>query len=175
MGAVMVTGAAGFIGSHLCEALLSRGERVVGLDNFDHYYDPQVKRRNVTDSLNNPAFSLHEADVCDASTVGSLVRSEGVDRVVHLAALAGVRASVKRAADYVQVNVRGTCNVLEAALHARVAHVVVASTSSVYGASRECPFVETDAADHPLAPYPATKRAAELLSYSYHNMHGLPD
>ena len=173
MGAVMVTGAAGFIGSHLCEALLTRGERVAAVDNFDPYYDPQQKRRNISTSLKNPDFHFHEVDVRDVTAIDTIVRSDGVDRIVHLAALAGVRSSIERASDYVQVNVSGTCNVLEAARRSVVAQVVVASTSSVYGASSELPFVETDSADRPLAPYPATKRAAEVLAHSYCNMHSM--
>lgn len=173
MGSVLVTGAAGFIGSHLCESLLARGEKVVGVDNFDPYYDPQQKRRNVCELKENTGFRLEHADICDATIIDSLVKSEGVDRVVHLAALAGVRTSVRRASEYIQVNVGGTCNVLEAARRAEVKHVVVASTSSVYGASKEFPFVETASADRPLAPYPATKRAAEVLAHAYWNTHGL--
>ena len=173
MGTVMVTGAAGFIGSHLCEALLARGDRVVGVDNFDSYYDPQKKRHNVSHSLQHSAFHLHEKDICDATALDRIVRSEKVQGIVHLAALAGVRSSVTRAADYVQTNVYGTCNVLEAARQAQAEQVVVASTSSVYGATKELPFVETDTADRPLAPYPATKRAAEVLAHAYYNMHGL--
>lgn len=175
-GAVLVTGAAGFIGSHVCEALLARGERVIGLDNFDPYYDPAFKRRNLAEFSHNPYLTFVEADVRDAASLRDAVTAREIDRIVHLAALAGVRASIDRAADYVAVNVTGTVNVLEAVRqHAgRVKHTVVVSTSSVYGSTDRIPFVEDDSADRPLAPYPASKRAAELMAHAYFNLFKLP-
>lgn len=173
MGAVLVTGAAGFVGSHVCELLLGRGERVVGVDNFDPYYDPQIKRRTAAALAKQPDFRLRELDICDAPALTDVVRAEGIDRVVHLAALAGVRASIPRAAEYARVNLGGTVNVLEAARAVEARQVVFASTSSVYGATTRIPFVEDDVADRPLAPYPATKRAAELMAHAYHNLFGL--
>lgn len=173
MGSVLVTGAAGFVGSHVCEALLARGEQVVGLDNFDPYYDPRVKRRHIAALSKQPGFTGLEADVRDAGAVKNAVEQYRVDRVLHLAALAGVRASIDRAADYTAVNVIGTVNVLDAARSAR-AKVVVISTSSVYGSAARIPFAEEDAADRPLAPYPASKRAAEIMAYSYYNLFDMP-
>ncbi len=173
-GAVLVTGAAGFIGSHVCEALLARGERVIGLDNLDPYYDPAFKRRNLAAFSHKTNCSFIEADVRDAALLREAVAAHEIDRIVHLAALAGVRASIDRAADYVAVNVTGTVNVLEAARAWHVKHTVVVSTSSVYGSTDRIPFVEDDSADRPLAPYPASKRAAELMAHAYFNLFKLP-
>jgi UDP-glucuronate 4-epimerase len=174
---VLVTGAAGFIGSNLAEALVRRGDRVVGLDNFDPYYDPATKRRNVAEvmaMLPAPrAFELVEGDIRDRELVRGLYARSGFDAVVHLAALAGVRASVGNAARYFDVNVGGTINLLDAAVEHRVPQVVLASTSSVHGDTQRLPFVEDDPCDRPLAPYPASKRSCELLGYTYHRLHGL--
>ncbi len=174
MGSILVTGAAGFVGSHVSELLLARGERVIGLDNFDPYYDPRFKRRNLAQVSARPNFAFVEADIRDSALVSNAIREHGVDRVVHLAALAGVRASINRANDYVSVNVTGTVNVLDAARAADVKRTVFISTSSVYGATAHIPFVEDDPADQPLAPYPVSKRAAELMAYSYHNLFNQP-
>lgn len=170
-GVVLVTGAAGFIGSHVCEALLARGETVAGIDNFDSYYSPAEKRANLTALQARPRFSFLEFDVRNVDGWAPVIA--GVDRIVHLAALAGVRASVEQPLDYVAVNVDGTVRVLAAAVQAGVRQLVLASTSSVYGQGTEFPFREDLPADRPLAPYPATKRAAEMLAHSYHVAHGL--
>ncbi len=174
MGSIMVTGAAGFVGSHVAELLLARGERVIGLDNFDPYYDPRLKRRNLIPLSLHSNFTFIESDIREAASVSDLIREHGVDRIAHLAALAGVRASINRANDYVAVNVTGTINVLDAARAAGVKQTVFVSTSSVYGATAHTPFVEDDPAGQPLAPYPASKRAAELMAYSYHNLFNQP-
>jgi UDP-glucuronate 4-epimerase len=173
VGSVLVTGAAGFIGGHLASLLLGRGERVAGLDNFDPYYSPAIKRANVSRLAGAPGFFFAELDIRDGEGVRGLVREQGVDRIVHLAALAGVRASIERAGDYQAVNLGGTINLLDAAREAGVAQFVLASTSSVYGADTPVPFVESASADRPLAPYPASKRAAEMMAYTYHNLFGL--
>jgi UDP-glucuronate 4-epimerase len=174
---VLVTGAAGFIGSNIAEALLRRGDRVVGLDNFDPYYDPALKRRNLAELLamlpSPGAFELVEGDIRDRELVRELCARSGFDAVVHLAALAGVRASVGNAARYFDVNVGGSINLLDAAVEQRVPQFVLASTSSVHGDTQRLPFVEDDPCDRPLAPYPASKRSCELLAYSYHRLHGL--
>ena len=170
-GSVLVTGAAGFIGSHVCEALLARGETVVGVDNFDPYYSAVEKRANLAGMQSLPHFSFREFDVQNVDGWAPVVA--GVDRIVHLAALAGVRASVEQPLQYVAVNVGGTVRVLAAAVQAGVRQFVFASTSSVYGQAAEFPFREDLPADRPLAPYPATKRAAEMLAHAFHVAHGL--
>jgi UDP-glucuronate 4-epimerase len=169
----LVTGAAGFIGSHATEALLARGDGVAGLDNFNDYYDPARKRANVALLTSNPHFTLHEADVRDAETMERICAEGKFDAVVHLAAMAGVRYSINRAPLYVDVNVRGTVNLLEAARKTGVPHFVLASTSSVYGRTERLPFREDDPLGRPLAPYPATKIAAEVMGHAYHNLFGL--
>jgi len=171
---ILVTGAAGFIGSHVSALLLARGDEVVGLDNFDPYYAPSRKWEHVEAVRSGPGghrFTLVQGDIRDRDLLAA-VFARRFDGVVHLAALAGVRASVERPYDYVDVNVTGMLNVLEAIRRAPVRNLVLVSTSSAYGDAKP-PFVETDPADRPLAPYAATKRAAEMLCHSYHHVHGL--
>ena len=175
---VLVTGAAGFIGSHTVEALLRRGDRVVGLDNINDYYSPARKRQNIAEIESakpaGGAFHFVEGDVRDRPLLDRVFADDPIDAVVHLAALPGVRASLYQPKLYCDVNLGGTLELLEQARQRRPASFVLASTSSVYGASDHIPYVETDPCDRPLAPYPASKRAAELLAYSYHHAHGLP-
>ena len=171
---ILVTGAAGFVGSHISAALLARGDEVVGLDSFDDYYSPARKHANVEEVRQGPGgerFTMVEGDIRDRDLMRRLLQ-DGFHAVAHLAGLAGVRASVDSPHAYVEVNVGGTLNLLEAARHAPVRNVVITSTSSAYGNSSP-PFVETDPADRPLAPYAATKRAAEMLAHSYHHVYGL--
>lgn len=180
---VLVTGAAGFIGSHAAAALLRRGSDVLGLDNFDPYYSPARKRLNIEDvarEARRPGqFELVEGDIRDRALLGRLFESRPIRAVVHLAAMAGVRASVEDPWRYYDVNVTGTLNLLDA-VRARAARTgeppanfVFASTSSAYGRTTVTPFIETDSADRPLAPYAASKRAAEMLGFTYHHLHGL--
>jgi UDP-glucuronate 4-epimerase len=170
---VLVTGGAGFIGSHTAEALLARGDRVVVLDNFNSYYDPARKRRNIEGLRRaGDAFELVEGDLRDRALIAELVAT-GFDAIVHLAAMAGVRASVEDPWLYYDVNLTGTLNLLEAARTSGKPNFVFAGTSSAYGNTQVIPFIETDPSDRPLAPYPASKRAAELLGHSYHHLHGL--
>jgi len=168
---VLVTGGAGFIGSHLCEALLARGDAVTVLDNFNDFYDPELKRRNVR-ALEGA--ELVEGDVRDRELVEGLFESGAFDAVVHLAAMAGVRPSVADPLLYEDVNVRGTLILLEAARQQPGLRFVFASSSSVYGGNTEVPFKETDDIPRPVSPYAATKRAGELLAYTYHHLHDLP-
>lgn len=170
---VLITGAAGFIGSHVAEAFLARGDTVVGLDNLNDYYDPARKRANVASLTPNPHFTLCEADVRDVEAVERICAGGRFDAVVHLAAMAGVRYSIERAPLYVDVNVHGTVNLLEGARKVGIPHFVFASTSSVYGHTGRLPFREDDPLGHPLAPYPATKIAAEVMGHAYHNLFGL--
>jgi UDP-glucuronate 4-epimerase len=154
--------------------LLKRGERVIGYDNLDPFYDPRVKRRNLAQLTEHLKFTFIEADIREAEKIIRVVQSQEVDRIVHLAGLANVRASINRAADYTAVNIGGTVNMLEAARAVNVRSTVIASTSSVYGEASRVPFVEDDPADHPLAPYPASKRAAEIMAHSFHHLFQLP-
>lgn len=170
---VLVTGAAGFIGSNLAETLLKQGHAVVGLDNFNDYYDPSRKRANADVLSAYERFDLQEVDVRDEVGVRKVVTGGQFDAVAHLAAMAGVRYSIPRAPLYTDVNVRGTVNVMEAMRAAEAPHMVFASTSSVYGATERLPFREDDPLGRPLAPYPASKIAGELLGYTYHNLFGM--
>ena len=167
---ILVTGAAGFIGSHLATALLERGDTVIGIDDFNEYYDPRLKRANAAALMAHPRFFLEEADVRDEQALHRICQQHPMDAVAHLAAMAGVRYSIDRAGLYVDVNVRGTINVLDATRETGTQHVVFASTSSVYGKTAEIPFREDDPLGRPLAPYPATKISGELMGHAYHNM-----
>jgi len=169
---ILVTGAAGFIGSHLCEALLGRGLRVIGVDSFDSFYDPAVKRRNVSALLAKPEFHLVEGDIRDNDAVEQAF-GRGVDAVVHLAARAGVRPSIEDPLLYQDVNVCGTCMLLEAARRHGLKRFIFGSSSSVYGNNEKVPFAEADPVDHPISPYAATKKAGELLCHTYHHLFGL--
>lgn len=171
-GAVLVTGAAGFIGSHVTERLLGRGESVLGLDNFDEFYDPALKRQNLAAALAHPNFRLVEGDIRDARLVGELFQT-GPRAVIHLAARAGVRPSLLQPQLYADVNVNGTIVVLEAARRAGVKRFVYASSSSVYGGNTKVPFAEDDPVDHPVSPYAATKKATELVAHTYHHLYGI--
>lgn len=176
---VLVTGAAGFIGSHVVDALVARGDVVVGLDNLNDYYDPARKRANVAECRALAAkapgtYHFVEGDIRDRPLLARLWQEHGIDAVAHLAAMAGVRASVDDPHLYVDVNLTGTLNLLEQARQSGIRNFVLASTSSVYANTKVIPFIETDICDRPLAPYPATKRAAELMGHTYHHLHALP-
>ena len=170
---ILVTGAAGFIGSHLADLLCRRGDTVVGLDNFNDYYDPARKRANADRLSVYPNFRMIEADIRDRPRMFALLAEENITAIAHLAAMAGVRNAVAHPDLYVNVNLNGTQNLLDAARAAgAVGNFVLASTSSVYGNTDRMPFVETDPCDRPLQPYAAAKRAAEILGYSYHHLFG---
>lgn len=171
---VLVTGAAGFIGSRLSKALLARGDEVVGLDNFNDYYPVQHKHRNLADLTSEPRFKLVEGDLRDAALLRTLFERERPDAVAHLAAMAAVRYSVKHPLVYGEVNVQGSMNLLDAARHVGRPRMVLASTGSVYGADTPVPFPEDAPADRALAPYPASKRAMEIIAHSYHHLWALP-
>jgi UDP-glucuronate 4-epimerase len=173
MKRILVTGAAGFIGSHLVEALLSRGDAVAGIDNFNDYYDPAVKRRNLENALTLDRFSLYEADICDEPPLRSVFEEFRPDVVVHLAARAGVRPSIQDPNLYHRVNVIGGQHVLDACRDYPVSHLVFASSSSVYGGSTDVPFKESDPVHRPVSPYAATKRMNELQAHVCHHLHGL--
>jgi len=166
----LVTGAAGFIGSHLCERILAEGWAVVGVDNFDDFYDPQIKRRNIEGCLKNRNFQLIEADIRDFAAMDAAV-SDGVEIIVHLAARAGVRPSIAQPMLYADVNVNGTTVLLEAAKKHNVTKFIFGSSSSVYGNNKKLPFSESDSVDFPISPYAATKKAGELICHTYHHLY----
>jgi UDP-glucuronate 4-epimerase len=170
---VVVTGGAGFIGSHLCERLLELEAQVAAVDNFDPYYDPAEKRENLTDCLRNPRFRLIEGDIRDAALLRRKFADFRPRIIVHLAAKAGVRPSLADPEAYADTNVRGTTVLLEAARQAKVNNFVFASSSSVYGASDSLPFREDHRTDRPLSPYGATKKAGEVLCHAYHSAYGM--
>jgi UDP-glucuronate 4-epimerase len=170
----LVTGGAGFIGSSLVDALLRRGERVVAVDNFTSYYDPERKRRNLAWAATQPGFTMAEADIRDAEALGAIFATHRPTRVAHLAAMPGPRPSIANPALYEQVNVGGTVHMLELARRHEVAGFLLASTSSVYGRTTKLPFEEGDPTDRPLSPYAATKKAAEVLAYTFHSLYGTP-
>jgi UDP-glucuronate 4-epimerase len=171
MTSLLVTGGAGFIGSHLCERLLARGDEVTVLDNFNDFYDPAIKRRNLAGL---GAARVVEGDIRDAELVESLFAEGRFETVVHLAAMAGVRPSLRDPLHYEDVNVRGTLILLEALRRRPGTRLVFASSSSVYGANERVPFRETDDIHHPVSPYASTKRAGELHCWTYHHLYGIP-
>ncbi len=171
---VLVTGVAGFIGSHLAERLVSLGCRVIGVDSFCDFYDPEVKRRNLYPLDRSDDFHLIEADVRDVERMEEVFATHRPSTVVHLAAMAGVRPSIESPGLYVSVNVDGTVNLLQAAARHGVQKFLFASSSSVYGNNRKVPFSEEDPVDHPISPYAATKKAGELLCHTFSHLYGLP-
>lgn len=169
---VLVTGAAGFIGSHLCEKLLADGRRVVGIDNFDDFYEPKVKWQNLENSLAHDNFGLIEADIRDVPAMNDAV-GQGFDVIVHLAARAGVRPSIENPMLYTDVNINGTVVMLEAARQHNIKKFIFGSSSSVYGNNEKVPFSEDDNVDFPISPYAATKKACELICHTYHSLYGI--
>lgn len=175
---VLVTGAAGFIGSHLCEALLKSGHDVIGIDNLSDFYSPRIKQKNLdevgaTAKQAGKKFIFHKADLRDDNALKRIFESHVFDVVVHLAAMAGVRPSMERPAEYADVNVLGTTKLLQIMQVSGIKNMVFASSSSVYGNSEKLPFSEKDFVDNPISPYAATKKAAELMCHVYHSAHGM--
>ncbi len=176
--AILVTGAAGFIGSHVADALLARNQRVIALDNFDPFYDPAIKRANIAEvraRASHPAhLELIEGDICDVALVRDLLARTKPSGIIHLAAKAGVRPSIADPAGYARTNVMGTSILLEEARRAGVARFVMASSSSVYGNAARVPFSEADDVSEPISPYAATKRACELLAHTHWYLTKMP-
>ncbi len=171
---LLVTGAAGFIGFHTARLLLERGDEVVGLDNLNPYYDPALKVARLDILRGYPRFRFVQADLADHAAMETLFRAGRFQRVVHLAAQAGVRYSLENPHAYVQSNIVGFLEVIEGCRHTQVEHLVYASTSSVYGANTRMPFTERQGVDHPLTLYAATKRSNELMAHSYSSLFRLP-
>ena len=174
MNKILVTGAAGFIGMHVCRALLARGGEVLGIDNLNDYYDPALKHARLAQLQGKAGFAFERIDIADTAAMRSLFERGGFTRVVHLAAQAGVRYSVTHPHAYAQANLVGFLNVLEGCRARRTEHLVYASSSSVYGGNTKLPFAEDDAVDHPVSLYAATKKANELMAHSYSHLYGLP-
>lgn len=170
----LVTGAAGFIGFHVCQKLLGRGEKVLGLDNLNHYYDVKLKHDRLAQLTPEANFRFAEGDLADRAGIERLFRENGFDVVINLAAQAGVRYSLENPQAYVESNLTGFVNILEGSRHHKVKHLVYASSSSVYGANTKMPFSVHHNVDHPLSLYAATKKANELLAHSYSHLYKLP-
>ncbi|MGE4490045.1 MAG: NAD-dependent epimerase/dehydratase family protein [Kiritimatiellales bacterium] len=170
---ILVTGAAGFIGMHLAEALLDDGHDVVGFDNFNDYYNVSLKEARFQRLENRTGFTMVRGDLTDYELLSTLFGEHRFDRVCHLAAQAGVRYSIQNPFAYQQSNLQGHLNILEACRHAGVSRLVYASSSSVYGGNKKVPFSEVDPVDHPVSLYAATKKANELMSHSYTHLYGL--
>jgi len=170
---ILVTGAAGFIGSHLCEYLWERGHQIVALDSFNDYYDPRIKRSNIAKLFRQPRYELIEGDILDERLLATIFQKHSFDAIIHLAARAGVRPSIAQPILYEKVNMLGTMNLLELARQHRVPKFIFASSSSVYGENRKVPFSEDDPVDHPISPYAATKKSGELMCYTYHHLFGM--
>ncbi len=173
MAKILVTGGAGFIGSHLSETLLRQGQEVICLDNFNDYYNPVIKRNNISWSQGQSNYTLIEGDILDLDLLRQIFADYKFDIVVHLAARAGVRPSIQEPLLYQQVNVEGTTNLLEMAKEFRTQKFIFGSSSSVYGENEKVPFCESDPVDHPISPYASTKKACELICYTYYHLYSI--
>ncbi len=171
---LLVTGGAGFIGSHLTVRLLENKWDVVCLDNFDEFYSPRIKHRNISTFVNNSSYELVEGDIRDRQLLDDLFSEHRFDCVIHLAAKAGVRPSIQDPLGYEDVNVRGTVNLLECVKDKELKGFIFASSSSVYGNRNKVPFSENDKVDTPVSPYGATKKAGEVFCYNYHSLYAIP-
>ncbi|MEI7621303.1 MAG: NAD-dependent epimerase/dehydratase family protein [Candidatus Moraniibacteriota bacterium] len=170
---ILVTGGAGFIGSNVTSKLLKRGDSVVCVDEFNDYYSPKIKERNVAPFLENPNYTLYRGTITDYEFLKQIFEKEKIQRVIHTAARAGVRPSIQDPFLYEDTNIKGTLNLLHLSKEFGIENFVLFSSSSVYGNSEKVPFCETDSVDHPISPYAATKKATELLGYTYHHLYGL--
>jgi len=170
---ILVTGSAGFIGSHLCERLIDAGAKVAGLDNFDTFYDRAIKESNIAGLLSDDNFRNIEGDIRDAKCVESILEKEKTEIIIHLAAKAGVRPSIEDPIAYNDVNVNGTVILLEAARKFGIKKFIFGSSSSIYGNNKKVPFNETDNVDFPISPYAATKKAGELVCHTYNHLYGI--
>ena len=174
MSVTLVTGCAGFIGMHCAQALLARGEQVVGIDNLNAYYEVSLKEARLARLLQHPGFTFERTDVADRQAMRALFERVRPTRVLHLAAQAGVRYSIDQPDDYTDSNLLGFGNILQGCRAQQVAHLVFASSSSVYGGNARLPYSERDAVDHPISYYAATKKANEVMAHSYAHLYGLP-
>ena len=164
---VLITGVAGFIGSHVAHILLDRGDDVVGIDNMNDYYDPSLKAARLSRLTSRKKFNFHHVDITDKTSLDQVFGTEKIDRVINLAAQVGVRYSLKNPQAYISTNIQGFTNILETCRHNAVKHLVYASSSSVYGSNTLMPFAVSHAVDHPISLYAATKKSNELMAVSY--------
>ncbi|MCL2063501.1 MAG: GDP-mannose 4,6-dehydratase [Candidatus Cloacimonetes bacterium] len=170
---ILVTGGAGFIGSHLCDKLLKEHHQIICIDNFCDFYDPMIKQQNIKEASFYPNFKVFKVDITDYKSLENIFMKNNFDLVIHLAAMAGVRSSIENPLIYAKVNITGTLNILEMCRIFFVKKIIFASSSSVYGNNEKTPFSETDNVDNPISPYAASKRAGELLCYTYHSLYDM--
>jgi UDP-glucuronate 4-epimerase len=171
---VLITGGAGFIGSACAKKLIDRGDKIVIIDNFNDYYDPKLKYDRIKKFLKGYKFKLYKADIRDGKKMGAIFKKEKPDKVIHLAAMAGVRYAIEHPLLYVDVNVMGTTNLLDLSAKYKIRNFVYASSSSVYGNNKKYPFSESDPVDTPISPYAATKKSTELMAHVFSHIHKLP-
>jgi len=172
METILVTGGAGFIGSHVCDALLEKGDRVICIDNMDNYYPTEIKEKNIRDCLKNELFEFHKADIRD-NNLDKVFKEHNISSIIHLAAKAGVRPSIKEPALCESVNVQGTINLLNLCKEFKVNKFIFGSSSSVYGVNKKIPFSEDDETDNIISPYAATKKSGETFCKLYHNLYDI--
>ncbi len=173
MKTYLVTGGAGFIGSHLCDYLVENGARVINVDNFNDFYNPGIKEKNIAQHLGKENYILERSDIRELDSLDRIFGQNKIDAVVHLAAMAGVRPSIEKPLLYEEVNVAGTMNLLEMCKKYGVKNFVCASSSSVYGNNKQVPFKETDIVDFAISPYAATKKSCEVMGHTYHHLYGI--
>ncbi|MGQ8336334.1 GDP-mannose 4,6-dehydratase [Sunxiuqinia sp. A32] len=173
MATIIVTGCAGFIGSHLSEQLLVEGNQVIGIDNFDPFYDRKVKERNLSGFINHPNFRFEEVDLADITALNTALDQDHIDVIVHLAGKAGVRPSIEDPQGYIRANIVATQNILDLMKDKGIKKLAFASSSSVYGNTKEIPFNEEMDVSNPISPYAFSKKACELINYTYHHLHQL--
>lgn len=173
LSTILVTGGAGFIGSHVCDFLLNNGNEVINIDNFNDFYDPKIKEKNVSHNLRNPNYKLIRGDIRDLDLLDNVFKNNEINVVVHLAAMAGVRPSINDPLLYEEVNVKGTINLMEMCKKYGVNKFVCASSSSVYGNNKKVPFCETDVVDYSISPYAATKKSCEVFGHTYHHLYNI--
>jgi len=170
----LITGAAGFIGFHTSQYLLDRGDIVIGVDNINDYYDPSLKEARLSQLKDNDRFTFYKIDIIDKDAVNTIFETESPEHIIHLAAQAGVRYSIENPYAYIDSNITGFMNILEACRHNPIKHLVFASSSSVYGSNTDMPFSVNDNVDHPLSIYAATKKSNELMAHTYSNLFDIP-
>lgn len=170
---ILITGAAGFIGSHLADVLLKTGNYVMGIDNFDPFYDRSIKETNISDAVKNKQYQFREGDIRDAAFINECFSGYNPDVIIHLAAKAGVRPSLDNSEAFYDVNVMGTLMILEAMKKNQIGNLIFASSSSVYGNNKKIPFSEEDDVNNPISPYAASKKSGELLCYTYHHLYNI--